>query len=164
MISTEFRIHHIGLIVHDIEQALDFYRSTCGYEEMPRESLAQFNAEIAFLLPKSPTGCDREKTPLNNAPLNNTNLTAIELLQPLKQEGALWKFLEKRGEGLHHIGYEVADITREHARLSAAGLHFIDEKPRPGAHGSTVAFIHPKSCHGVLTELVQPARRQHKSV
>lgn len=153
MIFTEFRIHHIGLLVHDIERALSFYRSTCGYEEMPRETLSQFNAEIAFLLPTSRV--DHEG---NVHSLDNTNLTAIELLQPIEQKGALWKFLEKRGEGLHHICYEVGDIAREYARLSAAGLHFIDEKPRPGAHGSTVAFIHPKSCHGVLTELVQPAR------
>ena len=120
---------------------------------MPRETLSQFNAEIAFLLPKS--RADHEG---NGHSLDNTNLTAIELLQPIEQKGALWKFLEKRGEGLHHICYEVGDIAGEYARLSAAGLHFIDEKPRPGAHGSTVAFIHPKSCHGVLTELVQPAR------
>lgn len=155
---TEFRIHHIGLLVHDIEQALSFYRSTCGYEEIPRETLPQFNAEIAFLLPTSRGDREPRKKPLNNNSLDNTNLTAIELLQPIEQKGALWKFLEQRGEGLHHICYEVGDIAREYARLSAAGLHFIDEKPRPGAHGSTVAFIHPKSCHGVLTELVQPAR------
>jgi methylmalonyl-CoA epimerase len=126
---------------------------------MPRETLHAFNAEIAFLLPTSRVDRELKKTPLKNNSLDSTNLTAIELLQPIEQKGALWKFLEKRGEGLHHICYEVGDIALEHARLSAAGLHFIDEKPRLGAHGSMVAFIHPKSCHGVLTELVQPARK-----
>ncbi|NBW40739.1 methylmalonyl-CoA epimerase [bacterium] len=144
MILSNFKIHHLGILVYDIEQAIDFYRSTCNYKELPRERLPHFNVEVAFLIPD----------------LNDSSApTAIELLQPIEQKGSIWTFLEKKGEGLHHICHEVADIAQEHARLTSAGLHFIDKEPRAGAHGSTVAFIHPKSCHGVLTELLQPANQ-----
>jgi methylmalonyl-CoA/ethylmalonyl-CoA epimerase len=79
----------------------------------------------------------------------------IELLEPLSSDSPVAKFLEKNGQGIHHVAYEVGDIQAAIAKLVAEGARMIDEKPRNGAHGSLIAFVHPKSSHGVLTELCQ---------
>lgn len=81
----------------------------------------------------------------------------VELIQPTNLEGAIAKFMAKRGEGLHHVAYRVPDLDGTLARLSKAGLRLIDTSPRHGAHGWRIAFIHPESCNGVLTELVDDA-------
>lgn len=82
----------------------------------------------------------------------------IELLEPAAPDSPISKFLEKRGGGLHHVAYRVDDVAAALARLRAAGLRLIDEEPRPGAHGTRVAFVHPRSTGGVLTELVEVPR------
>ena len=81
----------------------------------------------------------------------------IELLEPTDPESAVAKFLEKRGEGLHHVAYTVDDIKARISELQESGLRMIDQQPRPGAHHMQIAFMHPKSTFGVLTELCEPA-------
>jgi methylmalonyl-CoA/ethylmalonyl-CoA epimerase len=80
----------------------------------------------------------------------------IELLEPAGEDSPVAKFLEKNGPGIHHLAYEVVDIDDAIARLLADGARMIDERPRSGAHGTRIAFVHPKSSNGVLTELCQP--------
>ena len=87
----------------------------------------------------------------------------FELLEPRSAEHTVAKFLEKRGEGLHHVSLEVADLSRALAGCREAGVKLIDETPRPGAHGSSVAFLHPKSLGGVLLELCQEKPRDRKA-
>ncbi|MGE3820172.1 MAG: methylmalonyl-CoA epimerase, partial [Isosphaeraceae bacterium] len=81
----------------------------------------------------------------------------LELLEPSDPSSTIAAFLEKRGEGLHHVAYTVASIEDRISELKAAGIRMIDETPRPGAHRQRIAFLHPKSSHGVLTELCEPA-------
>ena len=85
----------------------------------------------------------------------------IELLVPTDPTSTIARFLEKRGEGMHHVAYEVADLDAEVRRLLAVGVEMIDEAPRPGLFGLQVAFIHPDAVHGVLLELVQPGGADH---
>lgn len=79
----------------------------------------------------------------------------FELLEPTSPEGPVAKFLEKRGEGFHHVAFQVDDVVRELARVKALGVALIDEAPRPGAHGTKIAFLHPQSTNGLLIEFVQ---------
>jgi methylmalonyl-CoA epimerase len=92
-----------------------------------------------------------------DAALIDIGQSHVELLQPLGPETAVGKFLARRGPGLHHVAYRVADVERTLAALAEAGLRLIDEQPRRGIRGSRVAFIHPASTGGVLTEITQPA-------
>lgn len=128
------KIDHIGYAVRSMDAAIEHYAKACGYTLSSRETLKERNIEIAFL---------------------NTGETKIELLAGIAEPNPITTFIEKRGEGLHHVCYEVNDITGELARLQAFGMTLIDEKPRPGAHGTIIAFIHPKNFFGVLTELCQ---------
>lgn len=127
------KIDHIGIIVRDIQQALEFYETALGLSLSQVVEVPDQKVEVAFL------------------PVGESN---IELVQPLTDDTGTAKFLEKRGEGIHHICLEVEDIEAALAQLKAHGAPLIDETPRPGAHGR-VAFIHPKGAHGVLLELVE---------
>ena len=142
------KIDHIAYAVHDLDQAAADYRSKFGFELDVRETIESQQVELLFLKPSS-----AHPTP------KTTHPTMIELLAPLHTDGKpcgpLAKFLDKRGPGIHHVCYEVKDIRAELARLSAQGLSLIDTEPRPGAHGTMIAFLHPKSCGGVLTELCE---------
>jgi methylmalonyl-CoA epimerase len=127
------RIDHIGIIVRDIHEALQVYESALG---LPLGGIAEVHdqqVEVAFL----PVGESQ-----------------IELVQPTADGTGVAKFLEKRGEGIHHICLEVDDIESALAQLKARGVRLIDEEPRQGVHGR-VAFIHPKATHGVLLELIE---------
>jgi len=127
------KIDHIGIVVRDIQAALQVYEAALGLplkEIMPVPDQA---VNVAFL------------------PIGESN---IELVQPTANDTGVAKFLEKRGEGIHHISIEVADIESSLAQLKAHGVQLIDEVPRQGAHGR-VAFIHPKGTHGVLIELIE---------
>jgi methylmalonyl-CoA/ethylmalonyl-CoA epimerase len=126
------KLDHIGIAVRDLDEARENYR-LLGLQESGRERLADQGVEICIF---------------------ELGETRIELLQPLG-DGPLNSFLEKRGEGLHHLAIEVADIEGELQRLREAGVRLIDETPRRGFGGSRIAFIHPKSMSGVLTELVE---------
>ncbi len=126
-------IDHIGIVVRDLEAAIAIYERALGIR-CHRESLPERHIEVAFF----PVGESR-----------------IELICPTSPESAVSAFLEKRGEGLHHVAYRVADCRAALEEARAAGLRLIDEAPRPGAHGTRVAFVHPAGLHGVLTEFVQ---------
>jgi methylmalonyl-CoA epimerase len=127
------KIDHIGIVVQDIQQALKTYESALGLPLKEVVEVPDQQVEVALL------------------PLGESN---IELVQPTSPDTGTAKFLEKRGEGIHHICIEVQDIEAALERLKAHNVQLIDEVPRPGAHGR-VAFIHPKSAHGVLVELIE---------
>ena len=130
-------LDHIGIAVGDLDEALAFYRDALGLEIEAPEEVASQRVRAHFV-------------PLGGA--------AIELLEATAPDSPIAKFLERRGPGLHHITLSVEDIRAALAALEARGVRLIDQTPRPGAHGSLVAFIHPSGTHGVLVELVQRTR------
>ncbi len=131
-------LDHVGIAVQDLGKALAFYRDALGLEvELPEEVRSQ-RVRAHFI----PTG-----------------QSSIELLEATASDSAIAKYIEKRGPGIHHITLRVPDIYAVLAQLKTRGVRLIDEKPRPGAEGALVAFIHPSAAHGVLVELKQPARR-----
>ncbi len=127
-------IHHVAIVIRDLDQALAFYRDGLGLEVAERRLVPEEGVEIAFL----PTG-DSE----------------IELIQPLDEEGGVARFLEKRGEGIHHICLRTDDIEADMHRLEQAGARLITPEPRVNAQGVRYAFVHPQSAHGVLLELYE---------
>jgi methylmalonyl-CoA/ethylmalonyl-CoA epimerase len=126
-------LHHVGIAVEDLEQAVATYRRLFGAEVELRETVDEQGAEIALLR----VGSGR-----------------IELLAPSGPDTPVGKFLAKRGAGMHHLALEVDDVSAELARLAAAGAELIDERPRRGILGREIAFVHPDSTGGVLAELV----------
>ena len=128
------RIDHVGIAVRDLDQAVRLYESRLGLKATGRERLESEGIEVAMI----PLGDSR-----------------IELLSPLGPEARLNKFLQDRGEAVHHIAYATDDVTGALRRAAADGAEVLDETPRPGAHGSRIAFIHPRSVCGVLTEFVE---------
>lgn len=128
------RIDHIAIAVHDIDEAAKFYTDILRLGLSGMEVVVEQKTKVGFLR------------------IGETN---IELVQPTSDDSPLVKFLETRGPGIHHICLEVDDIEREVEELKKRGARMIDEKPRPGAHGTRVAFVHPKSSGGVLIELNQ---------
>jgi methylmalonyl-CoA/ethylmalonyl-CoA epimerase len=131
-------LDHIGIAVANVADALAFYRDALGLEvETPEEVPSQ--RVRAYFIP--------------------TGESAVELLEPTADDSPIARFIAKRGPGLHHITLRVDDLVAALAELKARGVRLIDEAPRPGAHGSLVAFIHPASAHGVLVELKQAVHR-----
>lgn len=128
------RINHIGIAVKSLDDSLPFYRDNLGMEFKGIEEVAEQKVRVAML---------------------QVGESKIELLEPTSDDSPVAKFIEKNGPGIHHLAYEVADIEAAIARLMADGARMIDEKPRGGAHNSRIAFVHPKSSNGVLTELCQ---------
>ena len=131
-------IHHIAIVVRDMDAALAFYRDALGLEMTERREAPEEEAEIAFL----PAGEGE-----------------IELLRPLGDEGGIARFLDKRGEGLHHVCLAVADVEAAMEQLRAAGAQLLSEEPRVNIHGTRYVFVHPKSAHGVLLELYEAAEK-----
>lgn len=131
------QLDHVGIAVADIAEALAFYRDALGLEVDAPEEVGSQKVRAHFI-------------PAGGA--------ALELLEPTADESPIAKFLGKRGAGLHHITLRVEDIRAALDQLRSRGVRLIDELPRPGAHGSLVAFIHPSSAHGVLVELKQAAK------
>jgi methylmalonyl-CoA epimerase len=129
-------LDHIGIAVQDLGAALAFYRDALGLEVDAPEEVASQRVRAHFL-------------PVGQA--------ALELLEPTSPDSPIAKYVEKRGPGLHHITLRVEDVHAAVAQLKARGIRLIDEQPRPGAEGSTIAFVHPASTHGVLVELKQAA-------
>ncbi len=127
------RLDHIGIAVHDIQEALKVYQEALGLQLEEIVEVQDQKVEVAFL------------------PVGDTN---IELVRPTADDTGVAKFLASRGEGIHHICLEVNDIEAALERLKANGVPLIDRAPRQGAHGR-VAFVHPKRMHGVLLELVE---------
>jgi len=128
------KINHIGIAVKSIEESLIFYRDNLGMELAGVEEVAEQMVRVAML---------------------QIGESKIELLEPTSADSPVAKFMEKNGPGIHHLAYEVIDIEAAIAKLLADGTRMIDEKPRNGAHGTRIAFVHPKSSNGVLTELCQ---------
>jgi len=123
-------LDHVAVAVHSIEASRPLFELVTGEGGSSVETLDAQGARVAFVGP-------------------------VELLEPLDADTTVGRFLERRGEGLHHIAFRVDDIAAELARLGEAGLRLIDREPRTGAKGHQVAFVHPSSTHGVLVELVQ---------
>ena len=132
MILTE--IDHVAIAVKDLEAAIDYYRRAFGATVDHREVVENDGVEEALL---------------------KVAESYVQLLTPTRDDSPVAKAIEKRGEGLHHIGYRVADCGQALAAMIAAGATPIDKAPRPGSRGTTVAFIHPKGSFGTLIELVQ---------
>jgi methylmalonyl-CoA/ethylmalonyl-CoA epimerase len=128
------KINHIGIAVKSLDDSLPFYRDNLGMTFAGIEEVAEQKVRVAML---------------------QVGESKIELLEPTSADSPVAKFIEKNGPGIHHLAYEVEDLEAAIARLMAEGARMIDEKPRVGAHGSRIAFVHPRSSNGVLTELCQ---------
>jgi methylmalonyl-CoA epimerase len=129
-------IHHLGVAVEDLDEAVDTYTRLFGAELEHRQAVPDQGVEAAAVL----VGEGR-----------------VELLASLGEETPVGRFLAKRGPGMHHVAYEVSDLRAALARLSDAGAELIDPEQRAGLFGLEVAFVHPDSVHGVLSEVVAPA-------
>lgn len=134
--SAPKRIDHVAIIVRNIEKALAFYRDTLGIAPGAIKEVPTEQVRIAFLPMGGPGGSE------------------IELIEPLTPDSSLSRFLEKRGEGLHHICLEVDDIDAALAEMQARGTAVLDQQPRLAAEGRAI-FLHPKGTHGVLLELIE---------
>ncbi len=131
-------IDHVGIAVADLESAVEHYRRAFGVEPAHRERVeSQGVEEVLFAVGTS----------------------FIQLLGALGPDTPVGRFLERRGPGVHHVGYRVQDVEQVLSRLKAEGVALIDETPKPGARNTTIAFVHPSAMGGVLVELVQDAKR-----
>jgi methylmalonyl-CoA/ethylmalonyl-CoA epimerase len=127
-------IDHVGIAVRDLEAAVEHYRRTLAVEPIHREAIEKDGVEEALF---------------------RIGSSYVQLLAPTGPDTPVGKFLEKKGEGVHHVGYRVDDVAAMVEHLKAEGVPMVDEIPRPGSRGTTVAFAHPKGFGGVLVELVQ---------
>ena len=134
------RIDHIGVAVEQIEPALELYRDALKLEVAHREVVESQGVEAVLL---------------------DVGENHVELVAPLSADTPVGKFIARNGPGLHHVAYQVTDIDATLAALAGAGLELIDSRPRVGIRDSRVAFLHPRSTGGVLTEIVQPAAGGH---
>lgn len=132
MLLTE--IDHVAIAVNDLEAAIDYYRTTFDCEVEHREVVERDGVEEALLKVAD---------------------SYVQLLTPTRDDSPVAKYLATKGEGLHHVGYRVTDCAEALDRVKAEGHRVIDEAPRPGSRGTTVAFVHPKTAFGTLIELVQ---------
>lgn len=130
----DFKVEHIGIAVKDLKTSISLYEQLLGSPCYKTESVASEQVDTAFFL---------------------QDHTKIELVASTDPQGVIAKFIEKKGEGLHHIAFEVPDIVAEMARLKNAGFTLLNEQPKKGADNKLVCFIHPKNCNGVLIELCQ---------
>ncbi len=134
-VSFTPRLHHVGLVVDDLDAAVARYQAL-GFTGGERFSLAEQQVNVVTF---------------------DAGSGYVELIQPTDPDGPIARFMAKRGPGMHHVAYGVPDLATALESLAAAGVRLIDLVPRTGAHGWRIAFIHPESCQGVLTELVEVA-------
>ena len=134
------RIDHIGVAVADLDAAIDLHAEVYGMPLVHRETIVEQGVEAALL---------------------DVGESHVELLAPLGEDTPVGRFLARRGPGLHHVAYQVADVDATLRALREQGMRLIDEEPRAGIRGSRVAFLHPATAGSVLTELVQPAAVVH---
>jgi methylmalonyl-CoA/ethylmalonyl-CoA epimerase len=127
-------IDHVGIAVRDLDAAVDHYRRTLGIEPVHRETVQDQGVEEVLF---------------------RVGTSYVQLLAATGPDTPVGKFLEKRGEGVHHVGYRVDDVSKALEQLRGEGVPLVDEEPRPGSRGTTVAFVHPKGFSGVLVELVE---------
>jgi methylmalonyl-CoA/ethylmalonyl-CoA epimerase len=128
------KLVHVGVAVSDLSAAVATFQRLLGLSDVPTETVADQRVRLAFF---------------------HTEGASIELTEPTSPDSPIAKFIAKRGEGVHHLSFEVEDIRAELARLKADGFQLVDEEPRRGAGGYWIAFVHPKSTHGVLIEISQ---------
>jgi methylmalonyl-CoA epimerase len=141
--SAPSRIHHVAVVVRSIDESLDLYRDLLGLPVQEVTDIPGDKVRIAFL------GVGESK---------------VELVEPTDDTTGVARFLAKQGEGFHHVCLEVANLSEELTRLAIDGVELIDSSPRRGAEGP-VAFLHPRSCHGVLVELIEaPGGRSWRSL
>jgi methylmalonyl-CoA/ethylmalonyl-CoA epimerase len=131
------RIDHVGVACVSLEAAIERYESVFGLEVVSRETNEEQGVREAMLATA-------------DAP------SYVQLLEPLAPDTPVGKFLARRGEGIHHVGYAVADVTAALETIGGRGVRLIDQRPRHGSMGASIAFLHPADLGGVLTELVQP--------
>ncbi len=132
--SVLTEIDHVAIAVRDLDAAVDYYRRTYGVEPAHREVVDKDGVEEVLLRVAD---------------------SYVQLLTPVRDDSPVAKYLEKRGEGLHHVAYRVADCAAALDRVKREGHQVIDEVPRPGSRGTTVAFVHPRTAFGTLIELVE---------
>lgn len=125
---------HVGVAVRSLEEGIARWTTTLGFRHVDTITLESMGLRIAFL---------------------EAGGTEIELLEPTRPDSAVAKFLEKRGEGIHHLSFRVSDIEAALKRAAGAGLELIDRTPREGSHGTKIAFVHPRSMGGVLIEFCE---------
>ncbi len=128
------KVDHIGIAVKNLDETLKFYEDVLGIKAQGNEVIEEQKVRVAFL------------------PIGDTE---IELLESTEENGPVSKFIEKKGEGIQHIAYKVDDIDKAVEEMKSKGIRMIDEKPRYGAGGAKIAFLHPKSTFGVLIELCE---------
>jgi methylmalonyl-CoA/ethylmalonyl-CoA epimerase len=128
------KVDHIGIAVRELSSVLPYYTETLGCPLLKIEEVASENLRVAFM---------------------DAGNIKLELLEPMNEESAVHKFLEKRGEGIHHIAFGVESIETRMAELREKGVQLLSEQPKQGAGGALVAFLHPKSSNGVLYELCE---------
>lgn len=133
------RIDHVGIACRSLEAAVERYVRVFGLTVVGEETNTEQGVREAMLA----TG---------------SGDSYVQLLEPLSPDTPVGKFLERRGEGMHHVGYVVADVTAALAEIGGAGVRLVDSRPRHGSLGASIAFVHPGDLGGVLTELVQPLR------
>lgn len=133
-------VNHIGIAVRSIDDQRDFYENTLGARFESVEVVEEQGVRVGFFV----LGAEGHEV-------------RLELLEPLNDDSPVAKFIEKKGEGMHHVAYTVSDIDSRLRDLKASGVRLIDETARKGAHGARIAFLHPKASNGVLTELCEPA-------
>jgi methylmalonyl-CoA/ethylmalonyl-CoA epimerase len=136
---TPTHIEHIGIAVKDLKEAIAFYENVLGFKCYAIEEVAEQKVRTAFF---------------------KVGETKIELLESTDPEGPVGKFVENRGEGVHHIAFAVKGLTEALPALEEKGIRLIDKSPRKGAEGLNIAFLHPKSTFGVLTELCEDPNKK----
>lgn len=134
------RIDHVGIACRNLTKASEFYEATFGLTVVSRETNAEQGVREAMLM-------------VGDTPAGSSY---VQLLEPLGPDTPVGRFLERRGEGIHHVGYLVADIETALATIGGTGVRLLDARPRHGSMGASIAFLHPADVGGVLTELVQP--------
>jgi methylmalonyl-CoA/ethylmalonyl-CoA epimerase len=136
------RIDHVGIACRSLEATIERYVSVFGLAVVSQETNAEQGVREAMLA-------------LSSGPATSSGSSYVQLLEPLGDDTPVGKFLARRGEGMHHIGYAVADVTAALAEIGGTGVRLIDSRPRHGSMGASIAFLHPGDLGGVLTELVQ---------
>ncbi|HWG14296.1 MAG TPA: methylmalonyl-CoA epimerase [Streptosporangiaceae bacterium] len=153
------RIDHVGIACRDLAETADRYCSVFGLTVVSREINGEQGVREAMLL----VATAEPGTPdpaAAGAPAAAYGASYIQLLEPLIPDSPVGRFLARRGEGIHHIGYAVDDVRSALSAVGGTGVRLIDERPRHGSLGASIAFLHPADLGGVLTELVEPRRAQ----
>src|SRR5690348_1137428 len=142
------RLDHVGIACRDLRRAIDMYRETFGLGVLSLEENEEQGVREAMLA-VGPAG-------VTGARPGSLGVGYIQLLEPLSPDTPVGRFIARRGEGIHHVGYGVANIEEALATVAGTGIRLVDERPRHGSMGASIAFLHPADLGGVLTELVQP--------